>query len=214
MVSLRQVAVALSSAISVSAFAAVPAQGAALFSFDFLGRPNRTLTTYTQTVNGLTVTGTAREQSGAARQVRQSNVGLGVAGGRIGAQIDGGATRLDADKAEILSLTFQQKVKLVAATFVAVDQSGNDDFRLLVDGQDYVTANLGRNNPKLFPFLQPGNVGRTFDFTVTEFDDDYALRAITVQQVPEATPLVGMMAIAAIALLRRQNGLKGSTLTR
>lgn len=143
---------------------------------------------------GLLVTATGSASNGRIRNVTQRNGGLGVR--RAGffdfldsPQIDG----LGPD--ETLTLSFgtsgDQKVVLSSATFSKVD--GNDEFTLLTDGETFL-ANQSIPSSGLYDFTSFVRSDRTasgFSFRATDWNDNYYLKSVDVERVPEPITVVG-----------------------
>ncbi len=140
-----------------------------------------------------------------ARTVRQRSNGLGIIGqdGRNG-QIDGRGGTF-----EELLLSFNQTVRIVSASFSAVNQN-NDGFRLLVDGNTLVTRrrrlNALENNTFDFSSFSAGErTGSEFTFTVSQRNDDYRLRSVTVAtDIPESTSVLSLLAVGLIGVASRR----------
>ena len=146
------------------------------------------------TVDGLFLEATAFDRLGSSRNVTRRNAGLGVRlpgifGGFDSPQIDG----LGLD--ETLSLTFgtsgDTRVALNSATFSRVD--GNDEFTLFTDGDAFLT-NASIPNSGIFDFtsfVRPDRTASGFNFQVTDFNDNYFLRSVDVETVPEPLTVIG-----------------------
>lgn len=151
---------------------------------------------------GIDVTATAAAP-GPSRVVVQSGVGLGVRLPSSGDnfQIDG----LGPD--ETLNLEFSEQVNLVSATFSRVGFF--DEFRLLVDGTQFVQANILGGNLSdtdigIFNF-SPSPTGSLFGFTVTDWNDDYFLRAVEVTPVPTPAAVLPGLFGMGMAAFRKKN---------
>jgi len=114
---------------------------------------------------------------------------------------------------ETLLLSFDRRARINSATFSRV--GGNDEFTLLVDGDELVSADIpGGNLADIdigsfdFTSFNAGDrTGVEFGFTVTDLDDDYILREIVVEKVPEPALVLGLLAASALgasALQRKQ----------
>ncbi len=154
---------------------------------------------------GYTATGFSTTDN---RLVSQRFDGLGVVLPGVGdsRQIDG----LGPD--ETLRLAFDQQISLVSATFSRV--GFNDDFRLFVDGDVLVSADIpgggffdsGTGTFDFTSFALPNRTGSVLDFTVTGFNDDYILSSIDVEPVPEPLTILGSLsALGMGAFLKKQN---------
>lgn len=152
------------------------------------------------------VTATGAVASGSPRFVAQTGFGLGVRSQRRDSnQIDG----LGPD--ETLNLEFSEQVSLVSATFSRVGFL--DEFRLLVDGTQFIAADIPNSDPlaSLFDLdvgifnFSPSPTGSLFGFTVTDRNDDYFLRAVEVTPVPTpAAVLPGLFGMGFAALRKKR----------
>jgi hypothetical protein len=139
--------------------------------------------------DGIDLTATGITSNG-SREIVQNFYGLGVKGGFLDSyQVDGLGLN------ETLLLSFHRTVSLISATFSAVD--GNDEFRLFVDGDLLVSADIPNNNIFNFTSFAPDNKGSQFGFSVTDFNDDYYLKNIEVEAVPEPASILGLLALGA-----------------
>ncbi|MBD2569867.1 MULTISPECIES: PEP-CTERM sorting domain-containing protein [Nostocaceae] len=151
--------------------------------------------------DGISLVATGTQNSGASRNVYQSILGLGVANNNNilnvgGNQIDGGT-----GLGETLKLTFTNTaVKLLSATFSRV--GSNDSFKLLVDGNQFIAADIPGGNfldldISKFTF-SPSPTGTVFGFTVTDGNDDYLVKYVEVEAVPEPASVLGLLAFGAM----------------
>ena len=104
-------------------------------------------------------------------------------------------------------LNFDQTVRIVSASFSRVQ--GNDGFRLLVDGNTLVTTQRRRelsNNTFDFSSFSAGErTGSEFTFTVSQRNDDYRLRSVTVAtDIPESTSVLSLLAVGLIGVASRR----------
>ncbi|MDA0672230.1 MAG: PEP-CTERM sorting domain-containing protein [Cyanobacteria bacterium] len=184
-----------------------PAQAASL-TFDLTGS-NANAPSFMFTVDDVTLTATGSNEYG-ARDLRRTQYGLGVrsADGEDSGphnQIDGrGSNGLFGPEALLLEL--DRKVKIISAVFSRVNR--NDNFHLLIDGNHAFAGDIpgppmgsSVSDHEEFIFTAPVNstVGTKFTFTVPQMNDDYALKSVTFEAVPEPATLLGMLAIAATA---------------
>ncbi|MCG8696019.1 MAG: PEP-CTERM sorting domain-containing protein, partial [Minwuiales bacterium] len=123
---------------------------------------------------------------------------------------------------ELLRFTFSKTVTLVSMVFQDVES--NDEFDMAVDDMDVdVSALLGTDDIGALPnggfgsdsnladFTGAGLIGTVFDFYTTEADDDYLIRALTVDvahdaadvPAPGALMLLGF-GLAGLSLARRR----------
>ncbi|WP_152588697.1 PEP-CTERM sorting domain-containing protein [Nostoc sphaeroides] len=144
--------------------------------------------------DGISLTATGVTNTG-ARNVYQSILGLGVSDTNnpidIGTNQIGGTIRVG----ETLKLAFNQSVKLVSVTFSRV--GNNDNFSLLVNGNQFVAADIPGGNildidVSKFSF-NPSPTGNIFGFTVADNNDDYLVKSVEVEAVPEPITLAGMV---------------------
>lgn len=189
-------------ALTVAPMTTAPAQ-AATFTYTFSGGP----------ANPYVFSGPAPLINVTANtgNVVQGSDGLGIwQGGLDSFQVDG----LGAN--EILSLTFNQTVRVVSATFrrVGTDLVGlgllNDDFRLLVDGVSVLTADIPGGNildtgTGTFNFSPSIAQGSVLGFGTVDFSDDYFLSSVTVETIPTPALLPGLLAMGAAALRKRKS---------
>lgn len=187
-------------------FLSAPAR-ALLIDFSGSGGPNVARSMSFGDPDGIFVTATGESQglfnpnSSLRRNVFQNGNGLGVTFNTSSAE-DNRVDGLGLD--ETLNLSFLQPVNLIAATFKSVDRS--DEFRLLVNGEQFVDADIpGRRFNNTFTFT-PSPVGTVFGFSVTDWDDDYLLKAIEVTPVPTpAAVLPALIGMGAAAFRRKKS---------
>ncbi|MGB5969722.1 MAG: PEP-CTERM sorting domain-containing protein [Spirulinaceae cyanobacterium] len=142
--------------------------------------------------DGPTISVTGSE-AGVAKNVRRRSNGVGVQGSNNGGQIDGRGGDF-----ETLLLEFDKTVRIISANFAAVQN--NDEFTLLVDGNEFVTSEDIVNNFFDFSSLS-GGVGKQFGFTVRELNDDYRLAGITVETVPEPASVLALLALGTVGAI-------------
>ena len=139
------------------------------------------------------------ENNTSAPRVFRSILGLGVKrGSKDSPQIDGKG--LD----ETLRLTFERTVRLVSATFSAVGQ--NDDAVVTLGGNQLYTGNIP-NTRWGFGKLSfaTTSIGTVADFSILGKNDDYFLKKIEVESVPEPLSILGTgLALGAGALFERK----------
>ncbi|VEP15759.1 conserved exported hypothetical protein [Hyella patelloides LEGE 07179] len=141
----------------------------------------------------LTVTGA---EAGVSTNVRRRSDGLGVVGtGNKAGQVDG-----EGELFESLLLSFDQPVRIESASFTRLQN--NDGFALSIDGDEVVSLNSRLNNNNPFDFSSLGNrKGLNFEFTVAQENDDYRLESVTVETVPETTPVLPLLGFGLVSLL-------------
>lgn len=162
---------------------------AVTLNFNFQGTPDSTQSSFVFTNTGVSVTATGTAGSSARNVIRNSS-GLGVfGGGGEDPEIDG----VGAD--ETLSLSFNQTVRIVSATFSQVGT--DDDFRFLV-GSTVLVADEdipgGSGTFNFSSFSAASRTGNLFKFTVPGENDDYQVKSITietVEAVPEPITMLG-----------------------
>ncbi|MTJ08095.1 MULTISPECIES: PEP-CTERM sorting domain-containing protein [unclassified Anabaena] len=155
------------------------------------------------TEDGISLLATGTQNSGASRNIYQSTLGLGVTSRNSVVtsvlsgdnQINGGVTL-----GETLNLTFSHTVKLLSTTFSRV--GSNDSFKLLVDGNHYISANIPGGNFLDFDISKftftPSPTGNIFGFSVTDGNDDYLVKYVEVAKVPEPASMLGFLAFGAM----------------
>ncbi len=187
-------------ATSATVVSLVGGQAAEAVTFNFQGGP-KTEGSIFFSEQGIGVTATANGNG----QVAQRANGLGVKGGRLDSpQLDG------LGKDETLELTFDQQIILTSATFSRV--GFNDEFKLFVDGDKLVAADIPGGN--LFDkgsgtfdftyFAKPDRTGSVLGFTVTDFNDDYFLSSIEVEEVPEPLTILGSLSALGMGVLLKK----------
>lgn len=208
-------------ALSLGAIDANQAQAASL-TYDFTGSPPAVRASSLDfTEGGITVTATGsvtglRTDRNYPRDVVQTSGGLGLFFGcglrtplRLceKPEVDGSI------RAETLLLSFDSSVRVHSAMFSRV--GFDDEFTLLVDGDELVSADIPRGNGDdtdigIFKFTEFDPEARTavgFGFTVTDLNDDYMLRKIRIETVPEPALVLGLLVASALGVsgLRRQH---------
>ncbi|MBE9116004.1 PEP-CTERM sorting domain-containing protein [Lusitaniella coriacea LEGE 07157] len=200
-ITLKKIALAtVGTAIATFAIESKPVQATTFFFSDF---PSSVAPSFDFSKGDLDLTVTGQSTNG-PRNVFQGLFGLGVKGGRFDSpQIDGFGPD------ETLLLNFDKKVKILSATFSRVGR--NDDFKLLVDGDTLVAADIPGGNSwdlgiRNFNFRQfsPDNKGFQFGFTVTGKNDDYFLKKVKVKTVPEPATALGLLSVGALGVISRR----------
>ena len=195
----------LAAAVSITAstVAAAPAQALAL-SFDFAGPPNSVAPSFQFTNGSLSVIATPQ-----AGNVVRNSLGLGVRNANTDNtdQIDGFTTIPAPQFTDRLTLTFNQSVKILSATFRSVGLT--DDFRLFLDGSSVLDAdipggNLFDSDTGTFSFSPSIAYSSVLGFGVTGSNDDYYLSGITVQPIPTPALLPGLVGMGIAALSKRK----------
>ncbi|WP_279327059.1 PEP-CTERM sorting domain-containing protein [Crocosphaera subtropica] len=144
---------------------------------------------YTKDGIGLTTTGIL--DNGNGRNVYRSLLGSGVTKEVL---FDGDDNQIDGvGPDETLVLTFNQVVNLVSVTFSRVGD--NDDFKLFVDGNQFIAADIPGGNfldLDISNFIfNPSPTGTKFGFTVIDKKDDYLVKYVEVNAVPEPLTILG-----------------------
>ena len=163
------------------------------------------------TVDGITLKATGTEGT-ANVNIRQilnnpnngNPGGLGVRGSNLNGQIDGRGGDFEA-----LLLELDRTVRIVSATFTRVNSNNNDDFTLSVDGNNTISGDipldiispngndLGTGTLNFNDLL----IGNLFAFSVTENDDDYRLKSVTFETVPEPTSILGLFSLGIVGVI-------------
>ena len=210
---------------------------AAPVTTDFAGSPDAILgnSAVFDLGGGLSVTVSAHTHDGgnsgdapftlSDAEIAQVSQGLGVLAAPVDTNI--GIDGFGPD--ELLRFTFSKTVTLVSVVFQDVamffqDVESNDEFDMAVDDMDVdVSALLGTDDIGALPnggfgsdsnladFTGAGLIGTVFDFYTTEADDDYLIRALTVDvaddaadvPAPGALMLLGF-GLAGLSLARRR----------
>jgi hypothetical protein len=203
----KQIGINTAVASTIIAGSVIAASPAKALTFNFSGSPRSVAPSRTFTEGGITATatGTSTTPFFPSRNVFQSRKGLGVTYTKSNLennQIDG----LGFD--ETLNLAFSQKVNLNSATFSRVGR--NDDFKLLVDGDKFIAADIPGGN--IFDFgvgtfnFSPSPTGNLFGFTVAHRNDDYLLKSVDVTAVPTPALLPGLIGMGMTALRKKRKG--------
>ena len=163
-----------------------------------------TSSSFSYSKDGIDVVATAFDEYGSNKaSVFRGLLGLGVKRGyHDSAQIDGKG----AD--ETLRLTFARTIKLVSATFSAVGH--NDDADITLDGSSIYNGDIP-NNYWGFGTIAFSNtpLGTVADFSIIGKNDDYFLKYVDVESVPEPLTILGSgLALAAGAALERKRSKK------
>jgi hypothetical protein len=193
-------------ALSFGTLDANQAQAVTL-TFDFTTEEESIAPSFEFTEGGLTLTATGSftdlEGETSPRDVAQTVAGLGVTAGfgPLGlenAEVDGSG------QSETLLLSFDGRARINSATFSRVGSL--DEFTLLVDGDELVSADIPGGNLAdvdigsfdFTGFNAGDRTGAEFGFTVTDLDDGYILREITVETVPEPALVLGLLAASVL----------------
>lgn len=145
---------------------------------------------------GITVTANA-EPSG--RNVIRTSNGLGVT--FIPSLLDLDDDQIDGLNLfgfETLNLLFSEQVNLLAATFTNVQT--NDQFRLLVDDNQFIDADIPGSG--VFNFLT-SPTGTLFGFSATGLNDDYFLKSVEFTPVPTPALLPAALGMGVAALRKK-----------
>lgn len=178
------------------AFATASAASAASITFDFSSNNDIQQESFELVEDGLKVTATGEIRNGDSRDVFQGLGGFGVTEG------DGESNEIDGqslDFKETLNLKFDNLVTLISATFTNVDS--NDEFTLFVDGDQLVSdTNIFGN--ETVDFTNIDATGTTLGFSVGEdADNDYFLKSVEVQEVPEPTSILGSLLVSGLGAM-------------
>ncbi|MDY7020119.1 MAG: PEP-CTERM sorting domain-containing protein [Cyanobacteriota bacterium] len=188
-------------AASATVMTLVSGQAAQAITFEFGGFDLDSSLSFSE--EGVDVTATGFTPNG-VRFVSQTPNGLGVFGvaENVGGIIVPDAFQTDGlGPDETLELAFSQQISLVSATFGRV--GSNDEFRLLVDGDELVSADIPGGNANFLStdtgtfdftiFEVDERTGSVLGFTVTDANDSYFLSSIEVEPVPEPLTILGSL---------------------
>ena len=202
---LKRLFIATAGATTI-ALATASAASAASITFDFSGNAGKQQS-FNLVEDGLGVTATGEIIDGSPRDVFQGASGFGVfEGGTENTQIDG----VGVDKRETLNLSFDNVVTLLSATFTNVESG--DDFKLFVDGTQLVSNEIPGNGT--FSFTNIDATGTVLGFSVGEdADNDYFLKSIEVQEVPEPTSILGSLLVSGFGAMFYKKCKKQSDIT-
>lgn len=190
---LKRLSIATVSATAI-ALTTASAASAASITFDFSGNGGQKQS-YNLLEDGLNVTATGELVDGTPRDVFQDGDGFGVfRGGTENTQIDG----VNENRRETLNLSFDNLVTLISATFTKVDSG--DEFKLFVDENQLVsdTQIPGSGN---FDFTSFNATGTVLGFSIGDSDDDYFLKSVEVQEVPEHASILGSLLVSGFSAM-------------
>ncbi|BBD57384.1 hypothetical protein NIES2109_01500 [Nostoc sp. HK-01] len=209
---------------AVSTVAVMASTGkASAITINFNGTPTTVFqppgpTTLTGTQGGIQFTAEATANTSESVFLVRNNLGLGILSGDNGDdnnQVDG------LDIGESLRLTFNPQVKLLRAIFSAVDNNGTDDYIVSIPSSAFSqSGNIsGQGNlitQGIYSVLISGSpFAPTYVFSVTGADDDYFLKAVEVQPVPEPLTMGGIALGATFgAYLRKRYSKKDEKLVK
>ena len=190
---LKRLSIATAGATTI-ALATASAASAASITFDFSGNGGKQQS-FNLVEDGLSVTATGELVDGSSRDVFQDGDGFGVfRGGDENTQIDG----VNDDKRETLNLDFDNLVTLLSATFAKVDS--NDEFKLFVDGNQLV-SDTDIPDGGTFDFTSSNATGTVLGFSIGDSNDDYFLKSVEVQEVPEPTSILGSLLVSGFGTM-------------
>lgn len=190
---LKRLSIATVGATTI-AFATASSASAASITFDFSGSAGQE-ESFELLEDGLKVKATGELVDGSPRDVFQDADGLGVfLGGSENIQIDG----VNDNKRETLNLKFDNLVTLLSATFTKVDSG--DEFKLFVDGTQLISDTEIPNGGN-FDFTSSNATGTVLGFTIGDSDDDYFLKSVEVQEVPEPTSILGSLLVSGLGAM-------------
>lgn len=190
---LKRLSIATVGATTI-AFATASSASAASITFDFSGDDGQQQ--FIDLVeDGLNVEARGELVDGSARDVFQDADGLGVfRGGSENIQIDG----VNENRRETLNLEFDNLVTLLSATFTKVDSG--DEFKLFVDGTQLISDTEIPNGGN-FDFTSFNATGTVLGFSIGDSDDDYFLKSVEVQEVPEPTSILGSLLVSGLGAM-------------
>ena len=202
---LKRLSIATAGATTI-ALATASAASAASITFDFSGNGGKQQS-FNLVEDGLSVTATGELVDGSSRDVFQDGDGFGVfRGGDENTQIDG----VNDDKRETLNLDFDNLVTLLSATFAKVDS--NDEFKLFVDGNQLV-SDTDIPDGGTFDFTSSNATGTVLGFSIGDSNDDYFLKSVEVQEVPEPTSILGSLLVSGFGTMFYKKRKKQSDIT-
>ena len=185
-----------------------PAQAASI-TFDLTG-PLSDASSFDFTVDDVTLIATGFNGDGALDVRRTQSFGLGIVDNA------GPDNQIDSrqNNPETLRLTLSQQVKIISAVFSRVNTEANpndDAFNLRVNGGEVnlLWGALPPGDNGLFTFTSPisTTMGTTFDFSAVQADDDYSLKSVTFETVPEPLTILGTVAAAGMGYVARRRQL-------
>ncbi|BAY36688.1 hypothetical protein NIES2111_10190 [Nostoc sp. NIES-2111] len=167
-----------------------------------------TANSFSYTQSGVSVTATGVGSDPAQTLLFRNSNGLGVITGDDGNdnnQVDG----LDIN--ETLKLTFNPQVKLVRAIFSNVDNTPDgDEYSISVDNSLLQTG-LIIGTGVVSVAINNSPFGTLYSFTVTDGDDDYFLKAVEVEPVPEPITMAGIALGSGFGVILRKKYKKSAT---
>ncbi|ALF55858.1 hypothetical protein ACX27_28215 [Nostoc piscinale CENA21] len=179
-----------------------------------LGGSFSTATSYSYTQGGITVQATGVGANPAETLLFRNSNGLGVITGNDGNdnnQVDGLGIN------ETLNLLFSPQVKLLKAIFSQVDADPDgDEYSISVDSSFLQSGNIASIGTGVVSVaINNSPFGALYSFTVTDGDDDYFLKAVEVQPVPEPLTMGGIALGATFgAYLRKRYSKKDEKLVK
>ena len=203
---LKRLSIATAGATTI-ALATASAASAASITFDFSGNGGKQQS-FNLVEDGLSVTATGEIVDGSPRDVFQGASGFGVfEGGTENTQIDGKGANFK----ETLNLSFDNLVTLLSATFTNVESG--DEFKLFVDGNQLV-SDTQIPGSGIFDFTLSNPTGTVLGFSVGEdADNDYFLKSVEVQEVPEPTSILGSLLFSGFGAMFYKKRKKQSDIT-
>lgn len=165
-------------------------------TFDFTGQPNGVGDPLTYSVGGIDLEVNGLPDPRVAVDLR-AGLGVKLLNTRDNNQIDGSGPD------ETLLFSFSSVVELTNITFGNVQR--NDDFTLSIDGVEVFNQDIPGTGSPSVEIVSIDAIGSIFGFSVQGNNDDYFIRNITVQAVPESGTtfvLVGF-SLLSLALARR-----------
>ena len=202
---LKRLSIATAGATTI-ALATASAASAASITFDFSGNGGKQQS-FNLVEDGLSVTATGELVDGSSRDVFKDGDVFGVfRGGEEITQID----CVNDDKRETLNLDFDNLVTLLSATFAKVDS--NDEFKLFVDGNQLV-SDTDIPDGGTFDFTSSNATGTVLGFSIGDSNDDYFLKSVEVQEVPEPTSILGSLLVSGFGTMFYKKRKKQSDIT-
>lgn len=157
-----------------------------IFFGGFLDRDDSFTYTDAEDTVSVTVTGSAGNNS---RDVVRGPLGIGVWNGSLldDPEVDG------VGPDETLILEVDPAVSLIAATFARVGRG--DEVKIILDGDDFFSGNIPGGNRRDTDIgtvrISNAPFATQIEFTVTDRNDDYLLKKIKVDVVPEPLTILG-----------------------
>ncbi|MEM8545932.1 MAG: PEP-CTERM sorting domain-containing protein [Cyanobacteria bacterium P01_H01_bin.119] len=103
---------------------------------------------------------------------------------------------------DALKLTFDRVVEMTSVTFGFVDRK--DEFTLFVDGVEELSDEDIPGGSNTY-FFSPTFLGEQFAFAAIEKNDDFYVKRVDVEAVPEPAAMVGLGVVAAGLLAQRRS---------